>query len=219
MKPHHAYLQVVWPARTADRMLGCCVTTGFPLPEAFFFPFLPPLVTWLRTRVAISVLGQNLLFFLEGTAETEGLLRALVPIAAQLISNGHKRVEPQLSQGNAQRVPTACLLPPVTAPAGNSLLLLWAWGLRGNHIALRTLQQMPCGRAGGSSRLSPAVSSSTPDMNLARNPGFKQGQSIVLLHPLQHECIEEVAKAARLGRLAFLIERQKKIVHRLSKLI
>lgn len=81
-------------------------------------------MTWLRTRVAVSVLGQNLLFFLEGTAEAEGLLGALVPIAAQLISTGHKRIEPQLSQGNAQRVPTASLLPPVTAPAGNSLLLL-----------------------------------------------------------------------------------------------
>lgn len=181
-----------------------------PTSRGFFSPFLPPFVSWLRTRVAISVLGQNLLFFLEGTAEAEGLLRALVPVAAQLISTSHKQIEPQLSHGTAQCVPTASLLPPVTALSGNSLLLLWAAGLQGNRIAPRTLQQMPCGRTGGSSRLSPAVSSSTPGMNLARNHSFKQGQSIVILHPLQHECIEEVAKAARLGRLAFLIERQKK---------
>lgn len=51
-----------------------------PTSRGFFFPFLPPLVTWLRTRVAISVLGQNLLFFLEGTAEAEGLLGAWFPL-------------------------------------------------------------------------------------------------------------------------------------------
>lgn len=70
-------------------------------------------------------------------AGTEGLLLTLVPVAAQLISNGHKRREPQLSQGVEQRVPTASLLPPASAQVANSLLLLGAAGVGGGCVTPR----------------------------------------------------------------------------------
>lgn len=65
------------------------------------------------------------------TAGTAGLLLTPVPVAAQLISNGHKRKEPQLSHGAEQHVLTASLLLPVSAWVANSVLLLGAAGAGG----------------------------------------------------------------------------------------
>lgn len=88
----------------------------------------------LSSGVAISILGQRLVFLMKthclSAAGTEGLLLTLVPVAAQLISNGHKRIEPQLSQGARQHIPTASLLPPASARVANSLLLPGSGGDR-----------------------------------------------------------------------------------------
>lgn len=56
-------------------------------------------------------------------AGTEGALLTLVAAAAPLVSDGHKRREPQRSQGAEQRVLTASPLPPACARTANSLLL------------------------------------------------------------------------------------------------
>lgn len=95
----------------------------------------------LSTGVAISISGQRLVFLMKthclSAAGTEGLLLTLVPVAAQLISNGHKRIEPQLSQGVEQCIPTASLLPPASARVANSLLLPGSAGAGGDRITPR----------------------------------------------------------------------------------
>lgn len=95
----------------------------------------------LSTGVAISILGQRLVFLMKtcclSAAVTEGLLLTPVPVAVQLISDGYKRREPQLSQGVEQYVPTASLLPPASAWVANSLLLLGAAGVGGDCVAPR----------------------------------------------------------------------------------
>lgn len=102
--------------------LGCQVLLSHSKSLGVAMPF--------STGAAISILGQRLFFLMKtccfSTAGTEGLLLTPVPVAAQLISDGHKRAEPQLSHGAEQHILTVSLLPPVSAWVANSLLLLGA---------------------------------------------------------------------------------------------